>query len=273
MAILRSKVPRSVARRFRFDFRKAAFVLPNAFTMSSIFCGLYAILQSSGEPDSAHFYRAALAIFFGSFFDAMDGRVARLTKTQSEFGVELDSLADLVTFGVAPSILVYRWGLEPLGDLALVAVFIYTGAGAARLARFNVMAHREQAVSAHFIGLPIPLAAATIVSLVIAHHSLGSGPVVKHGSVLAVVLILSYLMVSNVRYPTFKGVGLSWRPMAAIGAVLATLIISFGVLGVSASLMLIVLCGGYLLFGLLAEVLFFNKRKQVGQAEAVSSEN
>lgn len=262
MANIRSKIPHSGARRFKFDFHKAAFVLPNAFTMSSIFCGLYAIILSSGNPSSEHFYRAALAIFFGTFFDAMDGRVARMTKTQSDFGVELDSLADLITFGVAPSIMVYRWGLQPMGDLALLAVFVYTGAGAARLARFNVMAHREHGVSAHFIGLPIPLAAATLVSLVIAHHSLGSGPVVKHGSVLALVIILSYLMVSNVRYRNFKGVHLSWRPIAIIGALLGSLIIVFGVLGVSASLMLIVLCGGYILVGLLEEVLFFKKRRQ-----------
>ncbi len=261
MVNIRSKIPRSGARRFRFDFHKAAFVLPNAFTMSSVFCGLYAIILNSGEPNPDHFYRAALAIFFGTFFDAMDGRVARLTKTQSDFGVELDSLADLVTFGVAPSILVYRWGLQPMGDWALLAVFVYTGAGAARLARFNVLAHREQGVSAHFIGLPIPLAAATIVSLVIAHHSLGSDPVALHGSVLLVVVILAYLMVSNVRYRTFKGVHPSWRLLIVLGLSLGGLIITFGVLGVSASLMLIILCGGYILLGLLEEVLFFKKRR------------
>lgn len=272
MANIRSKIPRIGAKRFRFDFHKAAFVLPNAFTMSSVFCGLYAIILSSGEPSSEHFYRAALAIFFGTFFDAMDGRVARMTKTQSDFGVELDSLADLITFGVAPSILVYRWGLQPMGDMALLPVFLYTGAGAARLARFNVMAHREQGVSAHFIGLPIPLAAATIVSLVIAHHSLGSGPVVKHGSVLAVVVILSYLMVSNVRYRNFKGVHLSWRPIAVIGGLLGGLIIAFEVLGVSASLMLIVLCGAYILLGLLEEVLFFKKRRQQSSSNQASTQ-
>ena len=88
----------------RFNFGKALFVLPNAFTMSSIFCGLYAIILVSGDPSSDALFRAAVAIFFGTFFDAMDGRVARMTKTQSDFGVELDSLADLVTFGVAPSL-------------------------------------------------------------------------------------------------------------------------------------------------------------------------
>src|SRR6266436_5058096 len=95
----------------RTNLRKLMFVLPNLFTVSSIFCGVYSITLSAGEPTGDNFYRAAVAIFFGSFFDAFDGRVARLTQTQSEFGVELDSLADVITFGVAPAILVYKWAL------------------------------------------------------------------------------------------------------------------------------------------------------------------
>src|SRR5437660_1274531 len=91
-------------RRRRPNLRKLMFVLPNLFTVSSIFCGVYSITLSAGEPTGDNFYRAAVAIFFGSFFDAFDGRVARLTRTQSEFGVELDSLADVISFGVAPAV-------------------------------------------------------------------------------------------------------------------------------------------------------------------------
>lgn len=252
-------------RRLSFNLRKAMFVLPNAFTLSSVFCGIYAIILASGEASSDQLFRAAIAIFFGVFFDAMDGRVARLTRTQSDFGVEMDSLADIVTFGVAPAILVYKWGLEPMGNWALFAVFLYAGCGTVRLARFNVLARRNRSLSEHFIGLPIPLAAGTIVSLVIAHHSLGSEEVVKHGSVLALVLVLSYLMVSNVRYRTFKGVRLSWKPLAGVFFTVAILLTACRILGVSTSLMLVAISGGYILLGLCEEVLFFRRRRAQAQ--------
>jgi len=143
------------------------FVLPNLFTVSSIFCGVYSITLSAGEPTGDNFYRAAVAIFFGSFFDAFDGRVARLTRTQSEFGVELDSLADVITFGVAPAILVYKWALAGIGTPGIAICSVYAACGAIRLARFNVLAHAESGTQRYFVGLPIPLAAGMLVALVI----------------------------------------------------------------------------------------------------------
>src|SRR5256886_11496453 len=125
------------ARKPRPNLRKLMFVLPNLFTVSSIFCGVYSITLSAGEPTGDNFYRAAVAIFFGSFFDAFDGRVARLTRTQSDFGVELDSLADVISFGVAPAILVYKWALAGMGIGGIVISAIYAACGAIRLARFN----------------------------------------------------------------------------------------------------------------------------------------
>src|SRR5471030_1552745 len=130
-------------RRPRPNLRKLMFVLPNLFTVSSIFCGIYSITLSAGEPTGDNFYRAAVAIFFGSFFDAFDGRVARMTRTQSDFGVELDSLADVISFGVAPAILVYKWALSSMGTAGMVICAIYAACGAIRLARFNVLAHSE----------------------------------------------------------------------------------------------------------------------------------
>src|SRR5438445_10565341 len=155
-------------RRRRPDLRKLMIVLPSLFTVSSIFCGVYSIMLSSGETTGDNFYRAAVAIFYGYFFDALDGRVARMTKTQSNFGVELDSLADVITFGVAPAILVYKWALYGLGFGGIVIAAIYAACGAIRLARFNVLAHSEAGVHRFFVGLPIPLAAGMLVSLVIA---------------------------------------------------------------------------------------------------------
>src|SRR6476661_10778473 len=103
--------------------RKLMFVLPNLFTVSSIFCGFYAMTLCSGSATPVQLYEAALSIFFAIFFDGFDGRVARLTKTQSEFGVELDSLADVMSFGVAPGLLVYKWALSSLGFAGLFISF------------------------------------------------------------------------------------------------------------------------------------------------------
>ncbi len=153
--------------------RQLMFVLPNLFTVSSIFCGFYAITLCAGEVGPAQLYQAALAIFFGIFFDGFDGRVARLTKTQSQFGMELDSLADVITFGVAPAMLVYKWALQPLGFVGIFISFMFAACGALRLARFNVLAQRSHhgGASAFFVGLPIPLAAGVVLSMVIAHHA------------------------------------------------------------------------------------------------------
>src|SRR6516165_11402576 len=147
------------------------FVLPNLFTVSSIFLGFYALTLCAGDATPLQLYQAALAIFFAMFFDAFDGRVARMTKTQSEFGVELDSLADVMSFGAAPALLVYKWALGPLGFIGFFLAFSFAACGALRLARFNVLAQRgEKGSSRFFVGLPIPLAAGTLVSIVIAHY-------------------------------------------------------------------------------------------------------
>src|SRR4051812_30510655 len=128
-------------RRPRANLRKLMFVLPNLFTVSSIFCGVYSITLSAGEPTGDNFYRAAVAIFFGSFFDAFDGRVARLTRTQSDFGVELDSLADVITFGVAPAILVYKWALAGMGPAGIVICPLYAASRPIPPARVNAVPH------------------------------------------------------------------------------------------------------------------------------------
>src|ERR671937_1469720 len=136
-------VDRRNPRRPRPNLRKLMFLLPNLFTVSSIFCGVYSITLSAGEPTGDNFYPAAIAIFVGSFFDAFDGRVARLTRTQSDFGVELDSLADVITFGVAPAILVYKWALFGMGMAGFIICSVYAACGAIRLPRVNVLTHAE----------------------------------------------------------------------------------------------------------------------------------
>ena len=198
--------------------RKLMFVLPNLFTLSSIFCGFYAITLCAGEASPSQLYQAALAIFFAIFFDGFDGRVARLTKTQTQFGIELDSLADVISFGVAPAMLVYKWALVPLGFVGMFISFAFTSCAALRLARFNVLAQRANGrnPSRFFVGLPTPLAAGTIVSMVVAHHGAKGGALGMraHVPIAVVVAVLSLLMVSTVRYRTLKDVKVSPKSAA-----------------------------------------------------------
>ncbi|RMG13578.1 MAG: CDP-diacylglycerol--serine O-phosphatidyltransferase [Deltaproteobacteria bacterium] len=251
-------------RRRRPDLKKLLFVLPNLFTVSSIFCGFYAITLCAGEADGDTLYRAALLIFFATFFDAFDGRVARMTRTQSDFGMQLDSLADVISFGVAPGLLAYRWGLAPLGLAGVLAAFVFPLGGALRLARFNVIALREKEegaeVSKFFVGLPIPLAAGMLVSLVIAHHKAIGSAVVHHGWVAVLVVVLGLLMVSNVRYRTFKDVGFSRK-----SALVFLFIVAVGVvvtLRFRASFALVGYFAAYIAFGLLEEIVFFRRRRR-----------
>lgn len=233
--------------------RKLMFVLPNLFTVTSIFCGFWALTLCAGEPSPFHLYQAALSIFFAMFFDGFDGRVARLTKTQTQFGVELDSLADVISFGVAPAMLVYKWALAPLGLLGTVVAFSFAACGALRLARFNVIAHRSHhgGASRFFVGLPIPLAAGMIVSMVIADYVVRRGEVGPSAQVpiAVVVSVLALLMVSTVRYRTFKDVRLNrisvtvFLAITAVGVLIATRI--------HPAFVLVVYFTGYLLLGML----------------------
>jgi CDP-diacylglycerol--serine O-phosphatidyltransferase len=201
----------------QINLRKAMFVLPNLFTVSSIFLGFYAMTLCAGEPSPAQLNQAALAIFFAIFFDAFDGRVARMTKTQSDFGVQLDSLADVISFGAAPALLVYKWALAPLGLAGFLLCFAFAACGALRLARFNVLAQRgDKGSSRFFVGLPIPLAAGAIVALMIAHYRVVGDSADDSIRVAIAVFIglLAFLMVSTIRYRTFKDVHLSRKSLA-----------------------------------------------------------
>src|SRR5262245_6671936 len=201
----------------RFDLRKTLFLLPNLITLSAVFCGFDSIRLSSVAEEREDFYRAALLIIFAMFFDMLDGRVARLTKTQSAFGLQIDSLADIVSFGVAPALLVYRWTLYRYGTLGLIAGFVFTACGAIRLARFNVLSMGEEGKptkpSKYIVGLPIPGAAGILVSIVVADHAIGGaiGQPEYAWVLLALTLSLSVLMVSTVRFRSFKDLKLDVR--------------------------------------------------------------
>jgi CDP-diacylglycerol--serine O-phosphatidyltransferase len=195
----------------RFDLRKTLFLLPNLITLSSIFCGFDAIrVVAAPGDDASKYYQAALLIVFAMFFDILDGRVARATKTQSAFGLQIDSLADVISFGVAPAMLVYQWTLHRLGTIGLAGAFVFTAFGAVRLARFNVLSMGEAGQptkpSKYIVGLPIPGAAGILVSIIVANHAIGGvlGGAEYAWAIFGVTLFLAGLMVSTIRFRSFK---------------------------------------------------------------------
>lgn len=260
----------------RVDLRKSLFILPNLFTCSSIFCGLYAIILCAAEPAPDDFYRASVLIVFAMFFDTIDGRVARMTRTQSAFGVQLDSLADVVSFGVAPALLVYRWSLEELGLVGVAASFAYLACGAIRLARFNVLAMGDRGApkkpGKYILGLPIPGAAGILVSLVVANHAVGGALPGWPYIILAVVLALSVFMVSSIKFRSFKDLRLSRRAVLFVSVAIgssAIIAVRFHI-----SFVLVWLLTSYVLMGL-AETLFGLSRRGLARkrhAEVIAEE-
>ena len=179
--------------------RRGIYLLPNLFTTSALFAGFYAIVAAI----NARFEPAAIAIFIAMILDGMDGRIARMTKTESDFGVQYDSLSDMVSFGLAPALVVYQWSLHDLGKLGWLAAFIYAAAAALRLARFNTQA--GSADKRYFQGLPCPAAAAVIAGLVwfdSAGRSVDGNSLVVFA--FSLTICVGLLMVSNIRYHSFK---------------------------------------------------------------------
>lgn len=210
------------APRRKLDLRKTLFLLPNIITLSSIFCGFDSIRLSSSATSDDDFYRASLLIIFALFFDMLDGRVARATKTQSAFGLQIDSLADVISFGVAPAMLVFKWSLCQLPVAGLIVSFVFCAAGAVRLARFNVLSMGESGKptkpTKYILGLPVPGAAGVLISLVIANHAIAGslgGPRYL-GLMMGLTLFLAFLQVSTIKFRTFKDLKLNARTLALV---------------------------------------------------------
>ena len=185
--------------------RKGVYLLPNLFTTAALFSGFYSIIAAM----DGNFSHAAVAVFISMVFDGLDGRVARMTHTQSAFGAEYDSLADMVSFGIAPALIVFTWSLAPLGKIGWIAAFIYAVGAALRLARFNTMLGVEE--KRYFTGLPSPAAAAIVAGVIWAANEKGvSGESVAMLMAL-LVPIAGLLMVSNVKYRSFKDLNLKGR--------------------------------------------------------------
>lgn len=182
----------------RQGLKRGVYLLPNLVTTGGLFAGFYGIVATM----NGDYNLAAWFILVSAVFDALDGKVARLTGTTSRFGVEYDSLVDLVSFGVAPGLLMYAWALQPFGKFGWLAAFLYVVCGALRLARFNVQVDTVE--SRRFVGLPIPAAAWMVASCVLIFYNLGGTGTIKKVSVLLLIYLLAYLMVSNHSYHSFK---------------------------------------------------------------------
>jgi CDP-diacylglycerol--serine O-phosphatidyltransferase len=256
------------------NLRKTFFILPNLFTLSSVFCGFFAISTVASGATEPQLHQAAIAIIFGLFFDAADGRVARLTKTQSALGLQLDSLADLITFGVAPALMIHRWGLDRLRNniphvgqhLGLLVAFVFVACAALRLARFNVLAIAEQGEKKkpgkYILGLPVPVAAAVLVSMVVLNHQLGGSYItIGQAALAAIVLALSYLMVSKVRFRSFKDLRPSRRTFGIAGLIVGVSVVAVSFQRVPSGAVLVTLLVTYLALGVFEEIVLWRARR------------
>jgi len=208
-------------RRFQKDkMKKGIFILPNLFTTAGLFAGYYAVIASM----KGRYELAAAVILVAVVLDAMDGRIARLTRTTSKFGAEYDSLSDLVAFGVAPSLMMYNWSLSFFGKWGWLVAFLFVACGALRLARFNVQIGLIE--SRVFNGLPIPGAASLLAMTVFLYYKLGGVGQFPNLIIPISMFLLALLMVSNIKYYSFKDLNwLARKPLMSFLLIILILVI------------------------------------------------
>ena len=220
--------------------RKGIYLLPNLFTTSALFAGFFAIVAGI----NGDFTAAAVAIFIAMVLDGLDGRVARMTNTQSAFGAEYDSLSDMLSFGAAPALVAFTWILQDIGKTGWVVAFLYVACAALRLARFNVQIGSVD--KKWFIGLPSPSAAALVAASIWTFHSFDAEAFGFKLLMLVIVAAAGVLMVSNIRYYSFKEVDLK-GPVPFV--VLLAIVLGFVVISMQPSVMLLLLFGAYVASG------------------------
>ena len=234
--------------------RRGIYLLPNLFTTAALFAGFYSIVAAMNEK----FEAAAIAIFVAMVLDGMDGRIARLTNTQSDFGVQYDSLSDMVSFGLAPALVMYQWTLVDMGKLVWLAAFVYAASAALRLARFNTQA--GSADKRFFQGLPSPAAAAVLAGMI----WVGSSYELAEGATLLVfcfpaTILVGILMVSNIRYHSFKQFDLKGRvPFMAVLVVVAV----FALIASEPPLVLFSIAGIYAVSGPVITLVMLRKHRE-----------
>lgn len=230
--------------------RRGIYILPNLFTTAGLFFGFFAIIQAT----KGRFELAAMAIFIAMLMDGLDGRIARMTNTTSDFGAEYDSLADVIAFGLTPALVMYEWALGGMGKLGWLAAFIYVAATALRLARFNT---QKVADKRYFQGLPSPAAAAVLAAWVWMMDEYGfQGGAVNVASWLVTVGVAA-AMVSNFRYHSFKDLDLKGKiPFVKLLAV----VLAFVLIALDPPRMLFLIFFGYFVSGFLQRFLVKKKK-------------
>lgn len=235
------------------------YLLPNLFTTASLFAAFYSLVASM----KGQYEAAVIAIFIGMIADGLDGRIARLTNTQTEFGAQYDSLSDMVTFGVAPSLLLYNLMLNQLGKLGWLVAFVYTAAVAIRLARFNTQI--ETADKRYFQGLPCPAAAAVMASFSWLCFQNGWNNIFIGVLTVVLSLMISVLMVSNFRYYSFKEIDFKGKvPFLYV----LLMIVLFVAIAANPACVIFIGLGAYAVSGLVVTLVAVNKvRKQRKSAD------
>ena len=236
--------------------KRGVYLLPNVLTTFGLFAGFFAIILAT----KGQYADAAIAIFVAMLFDGLDGRVARLTNTQSSFGEQYDSMADMLSFCVAPALLVYFWQFSDLGKIGWLGAFVYTAAGALRLARFNTQIGVED--KRYFQGLPSPAAAALVAGMVWTKQSIGVTEYDQYLTLISWIILVGagVLMVSNVRYYSFKEIDLKGRSSFKL-LLIATLVII--VITLWPSVILFVFFLAYALSGLMMTMIEVRKKRQM----------
>ncbi len=241
------------------NLKRGIHLLPSLFTTGNVFCGFYAFIAVFNDQH----YVAAWAIVVALIFDVLDGRIARLTKTTSAFGAQYDSLADVISFGMAPAFLAYSWVMKPFDRVGWMAAFLFLLCAALRLARFNIT--KPDVKGDHFIGLPTPAAAAVLASLVIGFEDLFAtriNPIVM----VVVVYGLAFLMVSNVKYPAMKK--LNFRKRVAFSRFLFVILFVY-VLATIPRIALFVLSFSYTVIGPISHLISSRKHEKSEGAENI----
>lgn len=215
------------------------YLVPNIVTTANMFCGFFSVVAAIHDD----FLSSAWAIVAAAVFDMLDGRIARLAKATSQFGVEYDSLSDLISFGMAPAILLYLWALEPFGRIGWAAAFLFVACGALRLARFNV--NSNLVPKQYFQGLPIPMAAGIVATFIIFCQPMDWTEM--QFSMLLLSFALASLMVSTIRFPSFKE--LNWRSRATFGYLMVGVLLMI-LIAARPDLALFPLLAGYLILSL-----------------------
>ena len=250
-------------RRPHIKMKRGIYILPNLFTTGNLFCGFWAIIAVFQEK----FFFAAVAILVASAFDALDGKVAKLSGATSKFGMQYDSLADLVSFGIAPALLAFSWALRPYGRFGWLAAFLFVACGALRLARFNVQAPSGEVK--YFKGLPIPAAAFMIALTILLYHRLIETGWIKDIVILVMIYALAFLMVSKIRYFSFKEFDLSKRRPFSL---FVFVVLSMIVIVMEPIIMLFVFTSLYVFSGPVNMLLAWQKKKALKKMEPTPEE-